>query len=47
MAMENRLKSDTSSVIKKLSDSGLDLKVISGDNPLTTIQCARECMILE
>lgn len=47
LAMENKLKSDTTEVIKKLSDSGLDLKVISGDNPLTTIQCARECNILD
>ena len=45
--MENKLKSDTKDVINNLYDSGLDLKIISGDNPLTTVQCARECGILK
>lgn len=46
LAMENKLKFDTAHVIKQLSDSGLDLKIISGDNALTTVQCARECKII-
>lgn len=35
--MENPLKSDTNDIITTLKESGLDIKVISGDNPLTTI----------
>lgn len=35
--MENKLKFDTHEVITELSGSGLDLKIISGDNPLTTV----------
>lgn len=35
--MENPLKSDTHEVIKSLKETGLDIKIISGDNPLTTI----------
>jgi cation-transporting ATPase 13A3/4/5 len=45
--MENKLKPDTATVIRTLQASGLDLKVISGDNGLTTIQCARECNIID
>jgi cation-transporting ATPase 13A3/4/5 len=35
--MENKLKDDTPDVIKLLSNANLDLKIISGDNPLTTV----------
>lgn len=35
--MENKLKSDTKAVISNLMSSGLDLKIISGDNGLTTV----------
>ena len=47
LVMENRLKSDTGAVVRSLKNSGLDLKVISGDNGLTTVQCARECNIID
>ncbi|CAK65184.1 unnamed protein product (macronuclear) [Paramecium tetraurelia] len=41
LVMENPLKSDTNEIITTLKESGLDIKVISGDNPLTTIQCGK------
>ncbi|CAD8108289.1 unnamed protein product [Paramecium primaurelia] len=41
LVMENPLKSDTFDIITTLKETGLDIKVISGDNPLTTIQCAK------
>jgi len=37
LIMENKLKSDTPHIIRELRSSGLDLKIISGDNGLTTI----------
>jgi cation-transporting ATPase 13A3/4/5 len=37
LIMENKLKSDTSAVIGDLMQSGLDIKIISGDNGLTTV----------
>ncbi|CAD8208856.1 unnamed protein product [Paramecium octaurelia] len=46
LAMENKLKHDTSQVINLLNNASVDLKIISGDNPLTTVQCARECGII-
>jgi cation-transporting ATPase 13A3/4/5 len=41
LVMENPLKSDTADVIKTLKNTGLDIRIISGDNPLTTVQCGR------
>lgn len=41
LVMENPLKPDTADVIKTLKNTGLDVRVISGDNPLTTVQCGR------
>ena len=35
--LENKLKVDTATVINELKDSNYTIKVISGDNPLTTI----------
>ncbi|CAK64447.1 unnamed protein product (macronuclear) [Paramecium tetraurelia] len=46
LAMENKLKHDTPQVINLLNNACVDLKIISGDNPLTTVQCARECGII-
>ncbi|CAK59464.1 unnamed protein product (macronuclear) [Paramecium tetraurelia] len=46
LLMENPLKQDTADVIAALKKSGLDIKVISGDNPLTTIQCSKMAQIL-
>ncbi|CAD8123925.1 unnamed protein product [Paramecium sonneborni] len=46
LVMENPLKSDTNEIITTLKETGLDIKVISGDNPLTTIQCAKLAGIL-
>ncbi|CAD8162221.1 unnamed protein product [Paramecium octaurelia] len=46
LLMENPLKQDTADVIALLKKSGLDVKVISGDNPLTTIQCSKMAKIL-
>ncbi|CAD8212685.1 unnamed protein product [Paramecium pentaurelia] len=45
--LENSLKKDTSHVIQQLLDSNLDIRVISGDNALTTTHCAFESKIIE
>ncbi|CAK66314.1 unnamed protein product (macronuclear) [Paramecium tetraurelia] len=45
--LENSLKKDTSHVIEELLDSNLDIRVISGDNALTTTHCAFESKIIE
>lgn len=45
--LENPLKPDTGDVIKILKSSGLDIKVISGDSPLTTIYCAKTSNIID
>ena len=42
LILENPLKDDSIEVATRLKKSNLDLKIISGDNPLTTIQCARQ-----
>jgi cation-transporting P-type ATPase 13A2 len=47
LAFENELKPDSKECIERLLKAKLDCKVISGDNPLTSIQCARECSILD
>jgi cation-transporting ATPase 13A2 len=44
---ENKLKEDTSKCLFDLKSANLELKIISGDNPLTTIQAAREANIIE
>ncbi|KAL4468757.1 hypothetical protein ABPG74_005260 [Tetrahymena malaccensis] len=44
--LENKLKVDTSEVILRLQNGSIQCKVISGDNLLTTIQCAKEANIL-
>ncbi|EAR89099.1 E1-E2 ATPase family protein (macronuclear) [Tetrahymena thermophila SB210] len=44
--LENKLKVDTADVIKRLQNGNILCKVISGDNLLTTIQCAKEANIL-
>ncbi|CAD8127301.1 unnamed protein product [Paramecium sonneborni] len=45
--LENSLKKDTSNVIQQLLDSNLDIRVISGDNALTTTHCAFESKIIQ
>ncbi|CAD8064885.1 unnamed protein product [Paramecium sonneborni] len=45
--LENPLKDDTPQVIQTLRNSGLDIKVISGDSPLTTIYCAKISGIID
>ena len=35
--LENKLKVDTAAVINELKETNYAIKVISGDNPLTTI----------
>jgi cation-transporting ATPase 13A3/4/5 len=44
--LENRLKEDTAFIMCKLREAKLSLKIISGDNPLTTINCARQSGVL-
>ena len=47
LVMENQLKPDTAECIRRLQEEGgIECKVISGDNPLTTIQTSIECKIL-
>ncbi|KAL9656868.1 hypothetical protein ABK040_004402 [Willaertia magna] len=46
ICMENKLKRDTTSIIKTLNDTNLRSVVITGDNPYTTICVARKCGIV-
>lgn len=46
LILENRLKPDTKHFISRLNAASLAIKIISGDNALTTIQTARESDIL-
>ena len=46
LIMQNKMKKDTAEVMWQLKDADLALKIISGDNPLTTIQAAKESMII-
>ncbi|CAK59465.1 unnamed protein product (macronuclear) [Paramecium tetraurelia] len=45
--LKNNLKDDTSQIIEKLLESNLDIKIISGDNPLTTVHCAFESNLIK
>ena len=45
--LENPLKPDTTDVIKVLKQASFEVKVISGDNPLTTIHCAKIAGIIQ
>ncbi|CAD8095021.1 unnamed protein product [Paramecium primaurelia] len=45
--LKNNLKNDTSQVIQELLKSNLDLRIISGDNPLTTVHCAYESNLIK
>ena len=46
LILENKLKDDTSVCIARLIDADIQIKIISGDNPLTTIQASREANII-
>ena len=46
LILENKLKDDTAECIAKLKDADILIKIISGDNPLTTIQASREANII-
>ncbi|KAL4488415.1 hypothetical protein ABPG72_019265 [Tetrahymena utriculariae] len=43
---KNNLKSDTAHVIKQLQDTKYYIKIISGDNPITTLRIAEEANII-
>lgn len=44
---ENKLKSDTSKSILRLKEAEINIKIVSGDNPLTTIQASKEANIID
>ena len=46
LIFENKLKDDTKEVIEKLKNADINIKVLSGDNVLTTIQTARNAGII-
>lgn len=46
VALENKLKDDTVNLVEELREAKIDLKIVSGDSPLTTIHCGKECSIL-
>ena len=46
LILENKMKEDTAEVMKRLQNADLALKIISGDNSLTTIQAAKESHII-
>ncbi|KAL4438625.1 hypothetical protein ABPG74_015523 [Tetrahymena malaccensis] len=47
LVFKNNLKKDTKQVIQELKQADLKIKIISGDNPITTIKIAEECSILK
>ncbi|EAR99787.2 E1-E2 ATPase family protein (macronuclear) [Tetrahymena thermophila SB210] len=47
LIFKNNLKKDTKQVIEELKQAELKIKIISGDNPITTIKIAEECSILK
>ena len=47
LIFENKLKDDTKDVIGRLKEAEIKIKVISGDNVLTTIQSARNAGIIK
>lgn len=47
LIVDNKLKDDTSKVIDELKSAEYDLKVISGDNPLTVISTSKEAHIID
>ncbi len=46
LVSENKLKSDTAQCLEKLKAADFELKIISGDNPLTTVQVSRDANII-
>jgi len=46
LILENKLKDDTSECIQRLTEADIQIKIISGDNPLTTVQASREANII-
>ena len=44
---ENKLKSDTKNIIRKLKESNCNIVITTGDNPFTTINIARQCQLIE
>ncbi|KAL4468758.1 hypothetical protein ABPG74_005261 [Tetrahymena malaccensis] len=44
--LKNKLKVDTADVIQQLQNGNILCKIISGDNLLTTVQCAKEARVL-
>ena len=46
LVMENKLKKETSGVIKELNEAKIRTIMATGDNVLTAISVARQCSIL-
>ncbi|KAL4502210.1 hypothetical protein ABPG72_000445 [Tetrahymena utriculariae] len=47
LILENQLKEDTPEAIQSLKEGQIECKIISGDNPLTTLQTGIECQIVD
>lgn len=47
LIMQNKIKLDTATIMRRLKYADFSLKIISGDNPLTTIQAAKESEIIQ
>ncbi|EAR86811.2 E1-E2 ATPase family protein (macronuclear) [Tetrahymena thermophila SB210] len=47
LILENQLKEDTPEAIQSLKEAQIECKIISGDNPLTTLQTGIECQIVD
>lgn len=47
LVLENKLKPDSGSVISRLKAAKVACKIISGDNILTTIKCAKSANFFE
>jgi cation-transporting ATPase 13A3/4/5 len=44
--LENKLKEDSAENILILKNANINCKIISGDNVLTTVKCAKDANIL-
>lgn len=47
LIIDNKLKYDTAKRMLELKNAGYDLKIISGDSPLTVVNTGKLCHILE
>ena len=47
MLLKNKLKNDTVEAMKELKLARMDVRMVTGDNLLTSINCAYKCGLLK